>query len=125
MRHLRSLFDLSGGEVHEILALAADLKRKFQKGERPALLPGRVLAMVFEKPSLRTRNSFEAAMLQLGGGAIFITSKEAGLNGRRASRKSNRGRSAAPRFIGRPIRRRSVRRWSVPCPIAGPPSTGV
>ena len=82
MRHLRSLFDLAEGEVREILELAADLKARFRKGERPALLPGRVLAMVFEKPSLRTRNSFEAAMMHLGGGAIFITSKEAGLNGR-------------------------------------------
>lgn len=82
MRHLRSLFDLKPGEVFDVLNLAADLKRKFQQGQRPALLAGRVLAMVFEKPSLRTRNSFEAAMLQLGGGGIFITSQEAGLNGR-------------------------------------------
>ncbi len=82
MRHLRTLLDLKADEVQDILNLAADIKRKFQKGERPALLPGRVLAMVFEKPSLRTRNSFEAAMLQLGGGGIFITSKEAGLSGR-------------------------------------------
>jgi ornithine carbamoyltransferase len=82
MRHLRSLFDLKPGEVQDILNLAADLKQKFKKGERPSILPGRVLAMVFEKPSLRTRNSFEAAMLQLGGGGIFITSQEAGLHGR-------------------------------------------
>ncbi len=82
MRHLRSLFDLKADEVGEILQLAAELKTKFQQGERPALLPGRVLAMVFEKPSLRTRNSFEAAMLHLGGGGIFITSKDAGLHGR-------------------------------------------
>jgi ornithine carbamoyltransferase len=82
MRHLRSLYDLKAGEVLEILNLASDLKAKFKQGERPALLPGRVLAMVFEKPSLRTRNSFEAAMLHLGGGGIFITSQEAGLNGR-------------------------------------------
>ena len=82
MRHLRSLFDVTADEVQEILTIAKDLKTKFQAGDRPALLPGRVLAMVFEKPSLRTRNSFEAAMLQLGGGGIFITSKEAGLNGR-------------------------------------------
>jgi ornithine carbamoyltransferase len=82
MRHLRSLFDLKADEVQDILKRASDLKQKFKKGERPALLPGRVLAMVFEKPSLRTRNSFEAAMLQLGGGAIFITSQEAGLSGR-------------------------------------------
>lgn len=82
MRHLRSLFDLQAEDVTEILNLAAELKKKFQAGDRPALLPGRVLAMVFEKPSLRTRNSFEAAMVHLGGGGIFMTSKDAGLNGR-------------------------------------------
>lgn len=82
MRHLRSLLDLKADEALEILNLTGDLKARLQKGDRPALLPGRVLAMVFEKPSLRTRNSFEAAMLQLGGGGIFITSKEAGLHGR-------------------------------------------
>lgn len=82
MRHLRSLFDLQVEEVSEILALAADLKTKFQAGDRPAILPGRVLAMVFEKPSLRTRNSFEAAMVHLGGGGLFMTSKDAGLHGR-------------------------------------------
>ncbi len=82
MRHLRSLFDVTADEVQEILTIATDLKTKHQAGDRPALLPGRVLAMVFEKPSLRTRNSFEAAMLQLGGGGIFITSKEAGMGGR-------------------------------------------
>lgn len=82
MRHLRSLFDLQSDDVSEILRLAADLKTKFQAGDRPAILPGRVLAMVFEKPSLRTRNSFEAAMVHLGGGGIFMTSKDAGLNGR-------------------------------------------
>ncbi len=82
MRHLRSLFDLTALEVQHILSLAGDLKSQFQTGERPAILPGRVLAMVFEKPSLRTRNSFEAAMVHLGGGGIFITAKNAGLHGR-------------------------------------------
>jgi ornithine carbamoyltransferase len=41
-----------------------------------------VLAQMFEKPSLRTRNSFEAAMINLGGAGIFLTTEEAGLNGR-------------------------------------------
>lgn len=82
MKHLISLFDLSPGELLQILDRAADLKSLFKQGERPQLLPGRVLAQLFEKPSLRTRNSFEAAMVNLGGSGIFMTTAEAGLNGR-------------------------------------------
>ncbi len=66
----------------DILKRAAELKALFKKGERPPLLQGRVLAQLFEKPSLRTRNSFEAAMIHLGGSGIFLTTAEAGLNGR-------------------------------------------
>ena len=82
MKHLRTLLDLTADEIHEILALSLELKAKFQKGDRPPLLQGRVLAMLFEKPSLRTRNSFEAAVMHLGGGGIFLSTQEAGLNGR-------------------------------------------
>ncbi|MCA9033648.1 MAG: ornithine carbamoyltransferase [Planctomycetaceae bacterium] len=82
MKHLISLFDLTPGQLFEILDRATELKSLYQKGERPQLLPGRVLAQLFEKPSLRTRNSFEAAMANLGGTGIFMTTAEAGLNGR-------------------------------------------
>ncbi len=82
MKHLISLSDLTADDIQEILLTATNLKRKFNKGERPALLQGRVLCMVFEKPSLRTRNSFEAAMIQLGGGGIFLSSQDVGLHGR-------------------------------------------
>lgn len=82
MKHLVSLTNLSVSEVQEIFALSTELKRKFLKGERPALLAGRVITQVFEKPSLRTRVSFEAAAQHLGGGSIFLTSQEAGLQGR-------------------------------------------
>ena len=82
LKHLTSLDDLSATDVEEILDIAAVLKRKMLQGDRPARLPGRVLTQVFEKPSLRTRNSFEAAMIQLGGGGIFLSVKEAGLQGR-------------------------------------------
>ena len=81
-RHLTSLNDLTPAELHEILATAGDLKSKYRAGDRPALFPGRVLAQLFEKPSLRTRNSFEAAMVNLGGSGIFLTMAEAGLDGR-------------------------------------------
>jgi len=82
MKHLTSLFDLNPSELSDVLARAAELKALFKKGERPPLLQGRVLAQLFEKPSLRTRNSFEAAMIHLGGSGIFLTTAEAGLNGR-------------------------------------------
>ena len=82
MKHLTSLYDLTPSDLTTVLTRAADLKTLFKKGERPPLLQGRVLAQLFEKPSLRTRNSFEAAMIHLGGSGIFLTTAEAGLNGR-------------------------------------------
>ena len=82
MKHLTSLYDLTPSDLTDVLTRAADLKALFKKGERPPLLQGRVLAQLFEKPSLRTRNSFEAAMIHLGGSGIFLTTAEAGLNGR-------------------------------------------
>ncbi len=82
MKHLTSLFDLTPDELLSVLDTAADLKARFRNGDRPQLYPGRVLAQLFEKPSLRTRNSFESAIIHLGGGGIFLTTAEAGLNGR-------------------------------------------
>jgi len=82
MKHLTSLLDLNPDELVAVLDKAEELKRLLRKGERPQLYPGRVLAQLFEKPSLRTRNSFEAAMIHLGGSGIFLTTAEAGLNGR-------------------------------------------
>lgn len=84
-RHLTSLYDLTPAELQAVLATAADLKAKYKAGERPQLLPGRILAQMFEKPSLRTRNSFEAAIANLGGSGIFLTTAEAGLNGREST----------------------------------------
>ncbi|HIK96146.1 MAG TPA: ornithine carbamoyltransferase, partial [Planctomycetes bacterium] len=81
-RHLTSLYDLTPQDVLAILDSAADLKTRHKSGDRPPLLQGRVLAQMFEKPSLRTRNSFEAAMINLGGAGIFLTTEEAGLGGR-------------------------------------------
>ncbi len=81
-KHVISLLESTRDEVEEIFSLGAEIKRKLQAGERPALLQGRVLTLLFEKPSLRTRNSFEAGMMQLGGGSIFLSIKDAGLQGR-------------------------------------------
>jgi ornithine carbamoyltransferase len=73
MKHLRSLFDLSVDEYHEILDIADSLKRRLGHGIRPEILKNRSLALLFEKASLRTRVSFEAGMIQLGGAAIYLT----------------------------------------------------
>ena len=82
MRHLVTLHDLESSEIAEIFALVQELKAKRNAGERPQLLQGRTMTQVFEKPSLRTRLSFESAMWELGGGASFFSCKEAGLDGR-------------------------------------------
>lgn len=72
MRHLLTLDDLTGSEIDRIFAVSEDLKSKYDKGLREALLPGRVMALLFEKPSLRTRVSFEAGMTHLGGTSLFL-----------------------------------------------------
>ncbi len=72
MRHLLTLDDVTRNEIEDILAIATKLKESTQRGERPAKLPGRVLGLVFSKPSLRTRVSFEAGMAQLGGTSLFL-----------------------------------------------------
>ena len=72
MRHLLTLFDVESDELEAIFTITRDLKEKFEAGLREPILPGRVLAMLFERPSLRTRVSFEAAILQLGGGSLFL-----------------------------------------------------
>lgn len=82
MKHLTSLFDLTPAEVHDILSVAVRLKAELRAGRRTPLLAGRVLTLIFDKPSLRTRMSFEAAIMQLGGSSLFFSSKEAGLQGR-------------------------------------------
>jgi ornithine carbamoyltransferase len=70
------MLELSTDELKRLLAEAARLKAGLERGERPPLLAGRVLGMIFEKPSLRTRASFEAAMTHLGGAAIFLSSAD-------------------------------------------------
>ncbi len=72
MRHLITLADLSAAEIERIFSITEDLKAKWTRGLREALLPGRVMALLFEKPSLRTRVSFEAGMSHLGGSTLFL-----------------------------------------------------
>jgi ornithine carbamoyltransferase len=71
-RHLVSLRDVSSEDILEILDVARHLKLEHRAGVRHAQLAGKTLAMVFQKPSLRTRVSFEAGMWQLGGHAIYL-----------------------------------------------------
>ncbi len=82
MRHLISVSDLKCAEIERIFAISADLKSKQQQGLRESLLPGRVMALLFEKPSLRTRVSFEAAMIHLGGSSLFLGEDVGWNNGR-------------------------------------------
>ncbi|MCH2115293.1 MAG: ornithine carbamoyltransferase [Pirellulales bacterium] len=72
MRHLLTVSDLSGDEIHRIFALTDDLKSKLAQGVRESILPGRVMALLFEKPSLRTRVSFQAGMAHLGGTSLML-----------------------------------------------------
>jgi len=83
IRHFIDLFDVTVGEATEMLDLAAALKADNRKhAHRPQLLAGRTLGLVFDKPSLRTRVSFEAAITQLGGNALFLNGKDVGLGTR-------------------------------------------
>ena len=72
MRHLLTLLDLSHTELSHVLTLAGDLKGRYEQGVREPLLAGHVLALLFAKPSLRTRVSFEAAMTHLGGTSQYL-----------------------------------------------------
>ncbi len=81
-RDLISIGDLSRAEIEEIFSLARRLKADRQKGWSHPILAGKTLAMIFEKPSLRTRVTFEAGMVQLGGYAIYLSPQDIGLGTR-------------------------------------------
>ena len=71
-RSFTRVADWSRDELLSVLDLADDLKRRQQRREEHHLLPGRTLAMIFQKPSTRTRVSFEVGMTQLGGHALYL-----------------------------------------------------
>ena len=73
VRHFLSLSDFEPAQLEALLERALALKAAHRAGNAPAPLAGRVLAMVFDKNSTRTRVSFEAGMAQLGGSALFLT----------------------------------------------------
>ncbi len=81
MRHLLTVNDLTAAEIERVFAITEDLKTKHAEGLREPLLPGRVLALLFDKQSLRTRVSFEAGMAHLGGSSLFL-GEDAGFKSR-------------------------------------------
>jgi ornithine carbamoyltransferase len=76
VRHFLSLADFSGAELCQLIRRACELKREWLEKRMRQTHPGRVLAMIFEKSSTRTRVSFETAMTQLGGRAIFLSPQD-------------------------------------------------
>jgi ornithine carbamoyltransferase len=75
-RDFLSMDDLSVDELWMVLDLALDLKKRLKAGEHPRLLEGKSLAMIFEKPSLRTRVTFEVGMWQLGGTTVYLAPQD-------------------------------------------------
>jgi len=80
--HFLDLNDVSSPELIDLLTLAADLRREWRAGGNRPLLAGKSLAMIFQKPSLRTRVSFDVAMFHLGGRALYLSPAEVGLGER-------------------------------------------
>lgn len=77
-----SIFDLNQDEMNQVFALSTTLKSSLKKGVAHKMLTDKTLAMVFEKPSLRTRVTFETGMTQLGGHAIYLAPTDARLGTR-------------------------------------------
>ena len=82
MTHFLSIQDLGKDDVVRLFKLTAELKAKVKSRERISPLGGRTLALIFEKPSLRTRVTFEVGMVQLGGAAVYLSAQEIGMGKR-------------------------------------------
>ena len=83
MRHFLCVNDCTTEELHDLLALSAELKGKDKNNTQERILEGKILAMVFEKASLRTRMSFQVAMADLGGIGIYLKPEDIGILGDR------------------------------------------
>jgi ornithine carbamoyltransferase len=79
IRHFLNLLDLTSDEHRSLIAHAIDVKQKLKQGISHTPLCGKLLAMIFEKSSTRTRVSFEAGMYQLGGHAMFMSPRDSHL----------------------------------------------
>ena len=82
MKHFLSIRDLSRDDLPRLFAQIAELKARTKARDRSTPLPGRTLALIFEKPSLRTRVTFEVAMTQLGGTSVYLSAQEIGMGKR-------------------------------------------
>jgi ornithine carbamoyltransferase len=82
MKHFLSIQQLNGASVAHLLRLTADLKARQKARDRSTPLAGRTMAMIFEKPSLRTRVTFEVGMSHLGGSAVYLSAQEIGMGKR-------------------------------------------
>ena len=83
MKNFLSINDCSAEQLKELLAESSELKKLYKTGKRDLCLAGKTLAMLFEKPSLRTRISFQVAMTDLGGDAIYVKPEDIGGIGER------------------------------------------
>src|SRR5215467_5136313 len=81
-RNLLGLWYWSAEEILYLLKRAGRLKKAHLRGKNKPSLQGHVLGLIFEKPSLRTRVSFQTAMAQLGGSSVFLSGSEVGLGSR-------------------------------------------
>jgi len=82
VKHFLSIRDLAREDLPRLFALMADLKARQKARDGWTPLPGRTMALIFEKPSLRTRVTFEVAMVQLGGAAVYLAAQEIGMGKR-------------------------------------------
>ena len=85
MKHFLSLADLTPDEMMGLLDLAVRLKTAWKAGQGQPLLQGKTLGMIFQKPSLRTRVSFDMAMIHLGGQALYLSPNEIQLGQREST----------------------------------------
>lgn len=83
MKHFLSIIDCSVEQLNELLEISAQLKSLYKEGGNDPCLANKTLVMLFEKPSLRTRISFQVAMTDLGGNAIYIKPEDIGGIGKR------------------------------------------
>jgi ornithine carbamoyltransferase len=90
VRHLLSLADLSADEVWGLLGLAGELKEEWKAGGNRPLLAGKSLALLFQRPSLRTRVSFDLAMGSLGGRTVYLSPEEVQLGQRESAKDVGR-----------------------------------
>ena len=83
MKHFLSIIDCTKEQLDELLVISAHLKTLYKEGGSDSCLANKTLVMLFEKPSLRTRISFQVAMTDLGGNAIYIKPEDIGGIGKR------------------------------------------